>query len=77
MAEQNTSSVDDPSAEFLATTGLVTMLGAVVAGVIAVVTLSGGSAPSSDRPLSEDGALPFPSWLRNDAEPAAELSALG
>jgi hypothetical protein len=97
VAEQNSSSVDNPSAEFLATSGLVTMLGAVVAGVIAVVTLSGGNVAASaalgalaalsfavslacfaaDSGRSEDGALPFPSWLRSDAEPAAELSALG
>jgi hypothetical protein len=36
-------SVDDPTAEFLATSGLITLLGAVVAAVISVVALGNGS----------------------------------
>ena len=43
MAVQNTRRTDDPAAEILATSGLVTMLGAVVAAVIAVVSLGDGS----------------------------------
>ena len=43
MTDQKTKYSDDPSAELLATAGLVTMLGAVMAGVIAVVTLGGGN----------------------------------
>lgn len=43
VAEQNTRNVDDPAAEILATSGLVTLLGAVMAAVIALVTLSQGS----------------------------------
>ena len=43
MTDQKTKYGDDPSAELLATAGLVTMLGAVMAGVIAVVTLGGGN----------------------------------
>lgn len=43
MADQNNRSVDDPTAELLATSGLVTMLGAVMAAVIAVVALGHGS----------------------------------
>lgn len=42
MTDQKTKYSDDPRAEILATAGLVTMLGAVMAGVIAVVTLGGG-----------------------------------
>jgi hypothetical protein len=37
-------SADDPTAEILATSGLITMLGAVMAAVIAVVALGDGSA---------------------------------
>jgi hypothetical protein len=43
VADQNTRSNDDPTAEILATSGLVTMLGAVMAAVIAVVALGDGS----------------------------------
>ena len=43
MTDQKTSYSDDPSVEILATAGLVTMLGAVMATVIAVVTLGGGN----------------------------------
>ena len=43
MTDQKTKYSNDPSAELLATAGLVTMLGAVLAGVIAVVTLGGGN----------------------------------
>ena len=43
MSDQKTNYSDDPSAEILATGGLVTMLGAVMAAVIAVVTLGGGN----------------------------------
>jgi len=42
VTDQKTTYSDDPSAEILATGGLVTMLGAVMAAVIAVVTLGGG-----------------------------------
>jgi hypothetical protein len=43
VAEQRTRDIDDPTAEILATSGLITLLGAVVAGVIAVVALGSGS----------------------------------
>jgi len=43
VTDQKTRHSDDPSAELLATAGLVTMLGAVLAAVIAVVTLGGGN----------------------------------
>jgi hypothetical protein len=43
VTNQKTTYSDDPSAEILATGGLVTMLGAVMAAVIAVVTLGGGN----------------------------------
>ena len=43
VAEQNPRHVDDPASEILATSGLVTLLGAVMAGVIALVTLGEGS----------------------------------
>ncbi|HYO03564.1 MAG TPA: hypothetical protein VET27_17510 [Mycobacterium sp.] len=43
MADQNTRSVDDPAAEILATGGLITLLGAVVAAVIALVSLGDGN----------------------------------
>jgi hypothetical protein len=43
VTDQKTTYSDDPSAEILATGGLVTMLGAVMAAVIAVVTLGGGN----------------------------------
>jgi hypothetical protein len=43
VADRNVRSVDDPAAELLATTGLLTLLGAVVAAVIAVVALGDGS----------------------------------
>jgi len=43
VTDQKTRYNDDPSAELLATAGLVTMLGAVLAAVIAVVTLGGGN----------------------------------
>ena len=43
VAEQNPRNVDDPTAEVLATFGLITMLGAVMAAVSAVVTLGQGS----------------------------------
>ena len=42
MTVQKTTYSDDPSAEILATGGLVTMLGAVMAAVIAVVTVGDG-----------------------------------
>jgi hypothetical protein len=44
VPEQKMRNVDDPAAEILATSGLITMLGAVMAGVIAIVTLGSGSA---------------------------------
>ncbi|MCV7419428.1 hypothetical protein H7K45_02645 [Mycobacterium yunnanensis] len=47
MTEQKTTYNDDPSAEFLATAGLVTMLGTVVSGVIALVSLGAGHAMSA------------------------------
>jgi hypothetical protein len=97
VADRNTGSVDDPAGEFLATTGLITMLGAVFAAVIAVVELSGGNLAISvglgalavfsfaaslvcfavDSNQADGAPLPFPSWLRADPEPAAELSAFG
>ncbi len=43
MADQNTRNTDDPAAEILATGGLITMLGAVMAAVIAVVALAYGN----------------------------------
>ena len=43
MADRNTRNVDDPTAEVLATCGLVALLGAVMAAAIAVVALGGGS----------------------------------
>ncbi|MDX1890412.1 hypothetical protein [Mycolicibacterium sp. 050158] len=43
MAEQTSRRTDDPTAEFLATIGLVAMLGSVVAAVIAVVELGNGN----------------------------------
>ena len=94
MTDQKTRYSDDPSAELLATAGLVTMLGAVLAAVIAVVTLGGGNLMMAgalgsvalisfaaslvlftlDSRRSEGAPLPFPSWLRTDAETAAEVS---
>lgn len=44
MTDRNSRTAGDPTAEVLATTGLVTMIGAVMAGVIAVVALGDGSA---------------------------------
>jgi hypothetical protein len=96
VAEQNVRRVDDPTAEILATSGLMTMLGAVVAAVIAIVALGSGSIATAailgaialfsfaaslvcfaaDSNRSDETPLPFPSWLRTDAETAAELSAL-
>lgn len=93
MANQKTYG-DDPTVEILATSGLVTMLGAVMAAVMAIVTLGGGDIAigailgaaalgsfaaslalfSVDSKRSEGAPLPFPSWLRADPEPAAELS---
>ena len=43
MAHQN----DDPTAEILATSGLLTMLGSVVAAVLAAVALGDGSAATA------------------------------
>ncbi|MEU0494603.1 hypothetical protein [Mycobacterium sp. NPDC006124] len=43
MTKQKSTYSDDPSAEILATGGLVTMIGAVMAAVISVVTLGGGN----------------------------------
>jgi hypothetical protein len=43
VGEQNKRNVGDPIAEILATSGLISMLGAVLAAVIAVVALSDGS----------------------------------
>ncbi|GLP79724.1 hypothetical protein [Mycobacterium antarcticum] len=43
MADQHTRGVDDPAAEILATGGLVTLLGSVMAAVIAVVYLGDGN----------------------------------
>jgi hypothetical protein len=43
MAVHDTRGDDDPTAEILATSGLVTMLGSVMAAVIAVVALGGGN----------------------------------
>jgi hypothetical protein len=97
VAEQNTQNIrstDDPTAEFLATSGLLTMLGAVVATVIAIVALGTGSVPTAavlgavallsfaaslvcfaaDSKRSDEAPLPFPSWLRTDAEAPAEAS---
>ena len=42
MADEHTRGVDDPAAEILATGGLVGLLGAVMAAVIAVVYLGDG-----------------------------------
>ena len=42
MTEQSTRAVDQPTSEILATSGLLTMLGAVVAAVIGLVSLSQG-----------------------------------
>jgi hypothetical protein len=95
VAEKYTRNADDPASEVLATSGLVTIMGAVMAAVIAVVELGQGSAALagvlgtvsavsfvvslacffSDSNRAEEAPLPFPSWLRSDAEPAAELSA--
>jgi len=47
VADQKTRNVNDPAAEILATSGLITMLGAVVAAVIAVVALGDGSAATA------------------------------
>jgi hypothetical protein len=44
VAEKNTRDADDPISEILATSGLVTMMGAVVVAVVAVVTLGEGDA---------------------------------
>ena len=94
MANQKPYGADDPTVEILATSGLLTMLGAVMAAVIAVVTLGDGNVAmagvlglvallsfavslvlfSVDSKRSEGAPLPFPSWLRADPEPAAELS---
>jgi predicted lipid-binding transport protein (Tim44 family) len=96
VPEQKMRNVADPAAEILATSGLITMLGAVMAGVIAIVTLGSGSAAmagilgavalisfaaslvcfAADSRRSEEAPLPFPSWLRNESETAAELSAV-
>ena len=43
MAEQDDRGIDGPTGEVLATTGLVTMLGAVVASVIACGALAHGT----------------------------------
>ncbi len=43
MADRNTRSLDDPATEILATGGLITLLGAVMAAVIAVVALGDGN----------------------------------
>lgn len=95
MAEQNARNIDDPTAEILATSGLITMLGAVMAAVVAVVALGEGSMALAgvlggvafvsfavslvcffvDSNRADGTPLPFPSWLRTDAEAAAELSA--
>jgi hypothetical protein len=95
VAEKNTRNADDPTSEFLATSGLVTIMGAVMAAVIAVVTLGQGNVALagvlgtvavvsfvvslacfiSDSNRAEQAPLPFPSWLRSDAEPATDLSA--
>lgn len=91
MADHSNRNGDDPTSEFLATSGLLTMLGAVVATVIGIVALgSGGFATAgilgavallsfvaslvcfaADSNRSDETPLPFPSWLRSDAEPAA------
>jgi len=47
VSEPKTTYSDDPSAEFLATAGLLTMLGTVVSGVIALVSLGAGHAMSA------------------------------
>ena len=95
MADQKTGRGGDPFAEVLATSGLVTMLGAVLAAVIAIVTFGHGDVLFasllglaalvsfaisvacffSDSNRVDDAALPFPSWLRTDADPAPELAA--
>ncbi|GLP78560.1 hypothetical protein TUM20983_56700 [Mycobacterium antarcticum] len=43
MANEHTRGVDDPAAEILATGGLITLLGSVVAAVIAMVYLGDGN----------------------------------
>ncbi|TPG35826.1 hypothetical protein [Mycolicibacterium hodleri] len=44
MADQSLRDTDDPAAEILATGGLITLLGTVVATVIAVVALGDGDS---------------------------------
>jgi hypothetical protein len=95
VAEKDIRNAGDPTSEILASSGLVTIMGAVLSAVIAVVTLGQGNAALaavlgtvavvsfvvslacffSDSNRAEEAPLPFPSWLRSDAEPAAELSA--
>ncbi|BBZ30057.1 hypothetical protein MMAD_43520 [Mycolicibacterium madagascariense] len=94
MADHSNRTGDDPTSEFLATSGLLTMLGAVVATVIGIVALGNGAIATAgtlgavallsfvaslacfaaDSNRSEEAPLPFPSWLRAEAEPAAEAS---
>jgi hypothetical protein len=96
VVDKSTRGVDDPTSEILATTGLITMLGAVLAAVIAAATLGEGSAAMAgifgavallsfavslmcfavDSNRGAEAPLPFPSWLRTEAETPTELSAL-
>lgn len=48
-----------------------------ILGALAVLSFAGSLVCfAADSNRSDDAPLPFPSWLRTDAEPAAELSAL-
>lgn len=48
-----------------------------ILGVLAVLSFAGSLVCfAADSNRSDDAPLPFPSWLRTDEEPAAELSAL-